>query len=59
MFKLNNRNTTRREISSKLTIKTPERDANDDLVLIVKFEHYFYFNFEQINTSWGCSTLNY
>ena len=42
MFKLNNRNTTRREISSKLTIKTPERDANDDLVLIVKFEHYLF-----------------
>ena len=60
IFKVNNRNTTtRREISSKLTIKTLEWDANDDLVLIVKFEHYFYFNFEQINTRWGCSTLNY
>ena len=41
MFKVNNRKTrTRREISSKLTIKTPEgRHWHRSDVFIVNFEH--------------------
>ena len=47
LFKVNNRNTTtRREICSKLTIKTPERHQwRRSGVLIVYFE--------QVNANWG------
>ena len=58
MFKVNNGNTrTGCEISSKLTIKTPERRSG---VFIVNFEHYFtrsssvsIVDFEQVNIDWG------
>ena len=40
MFKVNNRNTTRCESFSKLTIKTPERrHLRRSGVFIVNFEH--------------------
>ena len=61
MFKVNNRNTrTRREICSKLTIKTLEqRHWHCFGVFIDDFEHYFtpyssasIVNFEQVNAGW-------
>ena len=58
MFKANNKNTrTRREICSKLTVKTPERQWRRSSVFIVNFEHIstpcfsvFIANFEQVNS---------
>ena len=62
MFKVNNRNTrTKREIYSKLIIKTPERwQWRCSGVFIVNFEHISHLvlvcasivNFEQVKAKW-------
>ena len=58
MFNVNNRNTrTRCEITSKFTIKTPERRHwRRTGVFIVNFEHISHLvlivNFEQVNAGW-------
>ena len=56
MFKVNNRNTrTRREICSKLTIKTPERRSG---VFIVNLEHITGLTFFPSYPKLTCSTAN-
>ena len=58
VFKVNSRNTrTRREINSKLTIKTLERRQCSKLTYFTPFSSVGFVNFEQVDVGWIC--LNY
>ena len=66
LLKINNRNTRIRKISSKLTIKTPERhQCHRSSAFIVNTEHtshlvlVFFVNFEHVIAGWVTNLSDY